>query len=877
MSKIQITVFRSANGPLTKRISIEAGKLKSDGSACRMASGTARRVTLDSLASLARLLENMRSNEAIALGRLRADLPDAVNVVLKKELTASTSPNTISRTRDYFEFAPGKRAYLLLDHDRKGMPRKVVAKLKDVGGFWKAVIAACPALAGAARVYRRSTSAGLYDKRTGEPLMGSANAHVYIEVNDASDIERALKTLHDRLWLEGYGYYVVGAVGQLLDRSIIDAAVYGPERLVFEGVPIVVSPLAQDPDVRRPRAYEGEVINTAVAIPPLSGKERTQLDALKAKGAARLKPEAAKARKAWAHKFAQRRGLSEEEAERIAAQATNHILEAEFELEFDDVGTCTVAAVLADPDKYVGETLADPLEGIHYGRNKAKVLRQRDGRLMIHSFAHGGINYRLIGPNAGAPILSPKTPLKSAREFVARQFTRNGRSELVHYRGDFYQWLGTHYEELEVDGLRSKIYEFLDQALTRSKFGYAPFNPNSFKVNQVLDALAASVHEQARTNAPLWIGELEHADDPTKLIACRNGLLNLETRELLPHTPHLFNVNSLPFDYDANAPTYPPQWMKFLRELWPGDEDGKRARLALQGMFGLMLTLDTSYQKIFAIIGPKRSGKGTVGRVLRSLLGKENVAGPTLASISTQFGLEPCINKQAAIISDARLGKNSNLQVIAERLLSISGEDALTIDRKYKSAWTGQLGLRFLILSNELPQIPDAAGAIASRFIIWMLTTSFYGKEDLTLTEKLLTELPGILNWALAGLYRLRNRGYFQMPKASLAAIRQLEDLASPVRAFLRDWCDLTDPNATANVKILYKAYRYWSDERGMRVKNSIVFGRDLRAVQPQIGTGGRGRERYYTGLQLSAEGQKQYAEAIEHKSARKQALDDDD
>src|SRR5690349_19693231 len=142
-------------------------------------------------------------------------------------------------------------------------------------------------------------------------------------------------------------------------------------------------------------------------------------------------------------------------------------------------------------------------------------------------------------------------------------------------------------------GCAAKIYEFLDQALTRSKFGYAPFNPNSFKVNQVLDALAASVHEQARTNAPLWIGELEHADDPTKLIACRNGLLNLETRELLPHTPHLFNVNSLPFDYDANAPTYPPQWMKFLRELWPGDEDGKRARLALQGMFGLMLTLDT--------------------------------------------------------------------------------------------------------------------------------------------------------------------------------------------------------------------------------------------------------------------------------------------
>ena len=48
MSVIEITVFRSANGPLTKRISIAGGKIKSDGSACRMVAGTAHRVPLDS-------------------------------------------------------------------------------------------------------------------------------------------------------------------------------------------------------------------------------------------------------------------------------------------------------------------------------------------------------------------------------------------------------------------------------------------------------------------------------------------------------------------------------------------------------------------------------------------------------------------------------------------------------------------------------------------------------------------------------------------------------------------------------------------------------------------------------------------------------------
>src|SRR5262249_8813472 len=148
-------------------------------------------------------------------------------------------------------------------------------------------------------------------------------------------------------------------------------------------------------------------------------------------------------------------------------------------------------------------------------------------------------------------------------------------------------------------------------------------------------------------------------------------------------------------------------------------------------------------QKIFLIVGPKRSGKGTIGRVLTALLGKDNTANPTLAGLSSHFGLSPLINKRAAIISDARLGPQTNAHTVAERLLSISGEDALTIDRKYREPWTGRLGVRFLILTNELPRITDASGALASRFVVLTLRETFYGREDLALTDKLLKELPG--------------------------------------------------------------------------------------------------------------------------------------
>src|SRR6185312_7025553 len=139
---------------------------------------------------------------------------------------------------------------------------------------------------------------------------------------------------------------------------------------------------------------------------------------------------------------------------------------------------------------------------------------------------------------------------------------------------------------------------------------------------------------------------------------------------------------------------------------------------------------------------------------------------------------------------------------IAERLLSISGEDTVTIDRKFKPAWTGRLATRFLILSNELPSILDASGALASRFIILKLTECFYGREDLGLLDRLLAELPGILNWSLAGLARLRKRGYFTQPKTAEGLVDDLNKLSSPIGKFVGDFCIL-GPDKKEDTKVL--------------------------------------------------------------------------
>jgi putative DNA primase/helicase len=259
--------------------------------------------------------------------------------------------------------------------------------------------------------------------------------------------------------------------------------------------------------------------------------------------------------------------------------------------------------------------------------------------------------------------------------------------------------------------------------------------------------------------------------------------------------------------------------------------------------------------------GARGSGKGTIGRFLTALIGPDNVDAPTFKSMAGEFGLQPLIDKRLAIIADARLGPKTDVHALAERLLAISGEDRQSINRKNRTFWNGHLHVLFLIFANEIPRFADASGALASRFVMLMLSESFYGREDLTLTTKLLTELPGILNWALRGLDRLTKRGYFELPQSSRDALRTLEDLASPVNAFVRDWC-VVHASEWFNVKGLFAAWTQWCELEGHRAGSQIVFGRNLKSAHPQIRYRGRGGERCYVGIGLSTDGEARYQQA---------------
>jgi putative DNA primase/helicase len=449
--------------------------------------------------------------------------------------------------------------------------------------------------------------------------------------------------------------------------------------------------------------------------------------------------------------------------------------------------------------------------------------------------------------------LDPSDPMRCARAMVDGLYTIDGCRIIHRYRGEFWRWDRNHYRASDDEMIRSAIWGFLDHANRRDKDGKpVPFKPTRPVVSSVFDALSAVVQLDKFTEPPTWLDGGEGKHPAAEYVPVDNGLLHLPTRELLKPTPTFFGLNASTVAYDPKAPE-PTEWLKFLAEVL----EDETAITTLRDWFGYTLSADTSQQKILLAIGPKRSGKGTMARIQTALLGKHSVAGPTMASLSEAFGLEPLIAKPLAIISDARIGQRSDKSMIVERLLTISGEDTLTVGRKFKLAWSGRMPTRIEILTNEMPSLADGSGALVGRFVVLLFQKSFYGRENVGLTKVLLNELPGILNWALEGYAALRERGHFDQPENATEAIEAMEMLGAPIKAFIRDKC-VVGPAYTEKVDRVYLAYVDWCQEEGLTPRSKQWFGRDLQTAvsgltvtRPRADANEKDRSRLYQGLAL--------------------------
>lgn len=445
-------------------------------------------------------------------------------------------------------------------------------------------------------------------------------------------------------------------------------------------------------------------------------------------------------------------------------------------------------------------------------------------------------------------------PHRLARLLVDDSSTTDGRPTLVQWRDEYHRWERGGWRPMpdtDLDALVARHCRtvFVGDMALRTQLAEAAEKEGKEPKALTIPAVTGRLKGDVKVNlsglvnwpdcgidAPFWLRG-DAPPDPTEVISAPNGLFSIldvatGRAPFLPPTPDFFTFNPLNFPVPLGEQDPPRTWLACLEQWFNGDA---KCILGLQEWLGYLLTTDTSAHKILLLVGPPRSGKGTIINIINELVGPGNVASTTFASLGENFGLEDLIGKRVAIIPDARLSARTDIANVVERLLSISGEDPQTVNRKNRRRITTRMKVRFVLATNEIPSLPDASGALASRFHILPLPNSFLGKEDKGLKQKLRAELPAILVWAAKGYVRARCQSMtFTQNDGAEQYQRELENLSSPVRAFVRERCSI-GPTHEVLVNELFSEWKDWNEVRNSDPGREQLFGRNLRAAYPHI------------------------------------------
>lgn len=322
----------------------------------------------------------------------------------------------------------------------------------------------------------------------------------------------------------------------------------------------------------------------------------------------------------------------------------------------------------------------------------------------------------------------------------------------------------------------------------------------------------------------------------TPLLNCPNTMVDLRDGSVVPHSPEHMSCVQIAVDYDADAPA--DTYLSWLREALrqPGHTDSDVEALVndLEETAATMLDPTRTPTKSLFLFGPSRSGKSTFLRILKAIAGMTNTSAVTLHDlVSDNFAAANLYGRMLNVAADL-----SNKHVEDLSLFKmLTGEDPIKGNRKYGSQFefTNQALMAFS--ANELPTVSEASRAYAERMKPFSFPNSFAGREDKSLEEKLIAELPGILaRWVRAYGRFLARGGYARTDSTTQS---QFEAKSDRVVQFFQDMCTVTparhgdrldDVNATGRREVAM-AFNAWSERNGGSKMGERAFFQRLSSI----------------------------------------------
>jgi len=310
----------------------------------------------------------------------------------------------------------------------------------------------------------------------------------------------------------------------------------------------------------------------------------------------------------------------------------------------------------------------------------------------------------------------------------------------------------------------------------------------------------------------------ERWDADSDILVCENGALHISTGELFEHMPGHYATSAVPYKYDPDA--RPVIWDYFLRNTVPA------AANFLQEFAGYALTTEMAHELAVWLFGPPGSGKSTFIAGLAAMLGhRAGILG--LADLErSRFTLADLPGKTLVVASEqpsSYLASTNTLNAI------ISGEP-IQVERKYRDPFTVIPHAKVCWAMNELPRVADANSGLFRRVKVVAFPQLAEDERDPKIKHAIEQEGAAILNWALEGLWRLKERGHFEVPTGVEDATKQFRENNDVPALFIDDRCVRGTDSEVAAAK-LYREYKYWCEENGHRPQSSTRVAADWQRL----------------------------------------------
>lgn len=332
---------------------------------------------------------------------------------------------------------------------------------------------------------------------------------------------------------------------------------------------------------------------------------------------------------------------------------------------------------------------------------------------------------------------------------------------------------------------------------------------------------AASVHPVSMT---------EFDQDPY-LFNCKNGTLDLRTREFRSHSPSdlLATISGVKYDPAVRSEL----WEKTIADIMQGDQD---TAAYLQKAMGYGLTGDTSEECFFTLYGATtRNGKGTLMETYITLVGgygrtarPETIAQKDKAN-STAPTEDIARLAGARVVNISEPGKQMALS--ASLVKTLTGRDTINARFLNENSFEFVPQFKLFVNTNHLPKVTDPTVFDSGRVKVVPFNRHFAeAEQDKGLKRKLRKpeNLSGILNWCLEGLWMMRETG-LDAPPAVREATAQYRRDSDKITRFVDEMME-PDPHGEIRTEEAYQAYQGWCERNGHRAESMSNWKQAMEA-----------------------------------------------